>query len=61
MGVPRVRPGCELLAEAIEGARRGAMGVFAVRVVASVGLSGLPVLFVVVRSMGMVRCIVTEV
>jgi hypothetical protein len=43
-----------LLAETAEGARRGAMGVFAVRVVASVGFSGRPLLVVLDRSVGMV-------
>jgi hypothetical protein len=50
-----VRLVCELLAEeAPEGARRGATGVFAVRVVASVGFNGRP-LFVFERSLCMVR------
>ena len=50
-----VRLVCELLAEeTTEGARRGAMGVFAVRVVASVGFNGRP-LFVLERSLCMVR------
>lgn len=50
-----VRAGCVLLAAAILGARRGVMGVLAVRVVASVGFKGRPLL-AVVRSMGMVQC-----
>jgi len=45
------------LAEATEGASRGATGVFAVRAVARVGFSGRAVLLVV-RSMGIVcRCV----
>ena len=52
-----VRVDCELLAEAIEGASRGVMGVFAVRVVASVGFNGRPLLFAFERSAGIVwRC-----
>jgi hypothetical protein len=43
----------EALAEASEGARRGATGVFAVRVVAREGFSGREVL-VLLRSMGIV-------
>lgn len=43
-------------AEATEGASRGATGVFAVRVVASVGFSGRGVL-VLVRSVGIVRIV----
>lgn len=46
---------CELLAEEEGVARRGAMGVFAVRFVASVGFRGLPGVFGFVRSMGMIR------
>lgn len=48
-----VRADCEALEEAAEGASRGAIGVVAVRVVASVGINGRP-WFVCLRSMGMV-------
>lgn len=50
-----VRADCEVLPEARLGARRGVTGVFAVRVVASVGLSGRPLVLVFVRSTGMVQ------
>lgn len=57
VGVLRAdREGCVAPAAAwSEGARRGTRGVFAVRVVASVGFSGRPVLLVVERSVGILR------
>jgi hypothetical protein len=52
--VRTLRPDWELLADAAEGASRGVKGVFAVRVVASVGIKGRP-LFMLERSIGIVQ------